>query len=370
MIAPENFCRILKQNGFGPYTGVPCSILSPLINYVISNPDMPYYPATSEGEAMGIAAGISLAGNLPVVMMQNSGLGNAINPITSLQLVYNLPVLLLISWRGEPDKPDEPEHRIMGPITADLLDVAGLHNECLLESEPELKKQILHIEELIANTNKPVALIVRKGTFDKYSQKPVKKSLNETLMRRKEAIKIIVDNLKGDEAIISTTGKISRELYYDGKESETNFYVVGSMGCAISIGFGIAVQKPRKKVVVLDGDGAVLMKMGTLSTVGHYKLPNLIHIVLDNESYDSTGGQPSVSGTIELDKAALNLGYLTSLKVHTKEELMASIENALETRGPHFILIKVSKGADKNLGRPKLTPPQIKERFIRFLERK
>lgn len=370
MVSVEDFCKILKQNGFGPYTGVPCSILNPLINYLLDTRDVRYYTATSEGEATGIAAGFSLAGKTPVVIMQNSGLGNAINPLTSLQLVYHLPALLLVSWRGEPGRPDEPEHSIMGPITPELLNVIGLPNECLIDSNQGLEAQILGIKNIITRTHRPVALIIKKGTFKKYISEYPAKRLGRTLMHRKEAIKIIVDNLKRDEAVVSTTGKISRELYYRGKESETDFHVVGSMGCALSIGFGIAQQKPEKKVVVLDGDGAILMKMGSLATMGYYKPSNLTHIVLDNEAYDSTGGQPTVSTAIDLDRVALNSGYSSSVKVYTAEELETSVKNVLETKGPHFILVKVLKGADKDLGRPKLTPLEKKERFMRFLRRK
>ena len=369
MLGVENFYQILKRNGFGPYTGVPCSILKPLIDYLLDTPNVTYYTATSEGEAIGIVAGFTLAGKLPVVMMQNSGLGNAVNPLTSLQLVYNLPALLLVSWRGEPGKLDEPEHRVMGPITLGALNVIGLPNECLVGSNQELESQILRMKNIIIETNKPAALVIRRGIFDEYIQKSAQKELKTPLLRRKETIKIIVENLEGKEAIVSTTGKISRELYYHGKEAETNFYVVGSMGCALSIGFGIAQQKPKKKVVVLDGDGAVLMKMGTLATVGHYKPPNLIHIVLDNEAYDSTGDQPSVSNTVDLDKVALNSGYLASTKVLTQKELEVSVKDALKKDGPHFILVKVLKGADKDLGRLKLTSREIKERFMKFLNR-
>ena len=369
MLSVENFCGILKRTGFGPYTGVPCSILKPFINYLLDCRDMRYYIATSEGEAIGIAAGFALTGKTPVVLMQNSGLGNAINPLTSLQLVYHLPALLLIGWRGEPGRPDEPEHRIMGPITPNFLEVMDLHNECLIESNQRLEAQILRLKDIIIKTNRPGALIVRKGIFKEYIPESAKKELKRFLIQRKEAIRIIVNSLKGNEAVVSTTGKISRELYYSGKESETNFYVVGSMGCALSVGFGIAQQKPEKKVIVLDGDGAVLMKMGSLATMGHYKPSNLIHIVLDNEAYDSTGEQPTVSATIDLDKVALNSGYLSSIKVYTQKELEMSVKNALKTNGPHFILIKVLKGADKNLGRPKLTPLETKERFMKFLRK-
>ncbi len=187
MLSVEDFCRILKRNGFGPYAGVPCSILKPLINYLLDSYDMTYYTATSEGEAMGIAGGFGLAGKIPVVLMQNSGLGNAITPLTSLQLVYNLPALILVSWRGEPGKPDEPEHRVMGPITRELLDVIGIPNECLVESNHELKNQILRMKGIVTKTNRPVALIVKKGAFTEYIQKAGEKELKVPLMQRKEA---------------------------------------------------------------------------------------------------------------------------------------------------------------------------------------
>jgi len=368
MLSAKGFWAVLKGHAFGPCTGVPCSILKPLINYALDNQDLEYYTATSEGEAMGLAAGFALAGKLPVVMMQNSGLGNAINPLTSLHLIYNLPVLLLISWRGEPGKPDEPEHRVMGSITLKLLDVMGLRNEALAESGKELEEQILRLKSIIVESNMPAVLIVRRGILSQYVERSVGEKPKVPMMRRKEAIKIIVGSLKGDEAIISTTGKISRELYCYGKDSQANFYVVGSMGCAISIGFGIAQTKPDKKVIVLDGDGAVLMKMGTLATVGHYKPLNLIHIVLDNASYDSTGGQATVSNTVDLDKVALSSGYMNSVKVYTPEKLEVNVKKAFKIKGPHFILIKVSKGTDKNLGRPELTPFQVKRRFMKSIE--
>ena len=317
---------------------------------------------------MGIAAGFSLSDKCPVVVMQNSGLGNAINPLTSLQLVFNLPALLLISWRGEPGNTDEPEHLAMGPITPDLLNVTGIYYEYLTQSEEELAAQIGRINEEIKRTNHPAALIVREKTFKNPPEAYQETVVTDAALSRQEAIKIIVDNLGGEEAIVSTTGKISRELYCHGKESETNFYVVGSMGCALPIGFGIASQNSKKKVVVLDGDGAILMKMGSLATVGFYKPDNLIHLVLDNETYDSTGGQPTVSATVQLERVAAECGYATAVRVTTAEALRECLGVALKAPGPHCILVKVRPGADKNLGRPQLTPEQIKERFMNFLK--
>lgn len=368
MIKAENLCSLLKEHGFNPYTGVPCSILKPIVNYIIDSPNMTYLIASSEGEAMGIAAGISLAGKKPVVMMQNSGLGNAVNPLTSLQLIYDLPVLLLVTLRGEPGRPDEPQHKIMGKITPDLLGIMDIYYEYLVETEQELGPQISRVCQKIEKEDRPAALIIRKGVVGDYELKRREDQGPEIVLRRKEAIRCIVESLNGDEAVISTTGKISRELYYHGKEGETNFYVVGSMGCAGSIGFGIACQKPDRKVVVLDGDGAVLMKMGTLATIGYYRPPNYIHIVLDNGCHDSTGGQPTVSKTTRLEKIALNAGYLSSRKIYGADELKEAVREALGSGGPHFILIKVLRGADKDLGRPELTPLQVKDRFMEFLK--
>lgn len=369
MIRAEYLCHILQKLGFNLFSGVPCSILKPVINYIIDNPQTSYIAATSEGEAMGIAAGAALAGEKAVVMMQNSGLGNAINPLTSLQMIYKIPALLLITLRGEPGKPDEPQHKIMGKITDKLLQVMGIYYEYLVDKEEELGKQISRLARRIHENSEPVALIIRKGTIEEYELKSSSSFDSKITMKRKEAIKCIVKNLQGKEAIISTTGKVSRELYYDGKESETNFYVVGSMGCASSIGFGVVRRYQDRKVIVLDGDGAVLMKMGTLATIGHYRPKNLIHIVLDNNSHDSTGGQPTVSNTAELEKIALYAGYVHSVRIYSAESLRDNLLKALKTDGPHFLLVKVKKGADKNLGRPKLTSLEIKDRFMKFLQK-
>lgn len=369
MIEAKDFCSILNKYGFGPYTGVPCSILKPVLNYIETSPQYKYYIATSEGEAMGIAAGFNLAGKIPVVLMQNSGIGNAVNPITSLHLIYNLPALLIISLRGEPGRVDAPEHFVMGKITSKLLKVVGLHTEFLSPSIKELKNQIKHLKNLIVQTNKPVALIIKANVFFPAEKMAIAKKPTSLLMQRRDAIKIIIENLNGNELIISTTGMISRELYAIKEKSKNIFYMVGSMGCALPIGLGISQLKPKKKVVILDGDGAVLMKLGSLATVGHYEPANLIHIVLDNEAHDSTGGQSSVSNTAELEKVAIDLGYRYSTKVTTPRELINVLKNIVKKvkAGPHFILIKVLKGADEKTGRVELSPRQIKEGFGRFL---
>jgi|TARA_B100000959_G_scaffold225036_1_gene239012 phosphonopyruvate decarboxylase len=370
MVTPDIIGEFLYENGYGPYTGVPCSILSPLINYTIDHPKIKFYMATSEGEAMGIAAGFTLGGRIPVVLMQNSGLGNCINPITSLHLIYKLKVLLLITLRGETGVPDEPQHQVMGRITFDLLKCMGIPYEIMNDEREKLIKQLVSIDKKIKKRSLPSALVIRKGTISSYNIKGFSQGSPKYYLSRKKAIKLITSNLSGKEAIISTTGKISRELFYDNKNRKGNFYMVGSMGCASAIAFGLAKEKPERKILVLDGDGSFLMKMGNIATIGFYSPANLIHIILDNEAHDSTGGQHTVSGHINLGEIASNCGFKSSRAALTDLELTKALKRALNEEGPHSIHVKVRRGSDKNLGRPALTPDEIKDRFSAFLETK
>lgn len=369
MINMDQFCNFLLERKYSFFTGVPCSILKPLINYVIDNRNLKFFIASSEGEAMGIAAGIALAKQKPVVLMQNSGLGNAINPLTSLHLVYNLPVLIIISLRGEPGTADEPQHKIMGQITCDFLKIMNIPFQIMSADQTACCDQLRQIDDYVNKSNRPAAMVIKKGLFSPYEIKnKLSGSSHKSFMKRKEAIQEIASNLKGDEVVISTTGKISRELF-SASDSEQNFYVVGSMGCANAIAFGIAETKPDKKVLVLDGDGALLMKMGNISTIGFYKPDNLIHLVIDNETHDSTGGQATTSSITKFHEIALSAGYRTSKCIHERSDLRSTLHNSINSIGPHFIHIKVLKGSDESLGRPTLTTEQIKNRFMAFLNR-
>ncbi|MCK5852025.1 phosphonopyruvate decarboxylase [bacterium] len=352
------FKNLIEYN-YGPYTGVPCSILKPVINYAIANEN--YYIASSEGEAMGIAAGFSLAGRKPVVMMQNSGFGNTINPLTSLQQIYKFPMLMLITWRGEPRKPDEPQHKIMGEKLLELLDLLEVPYRISADSPEKLKEDIEFLNNIAETKSCPVAYVIRKGAFDSY---PSKISKIDSKISREEAIKIISETVSPGTRIISTTGKPSRELLMLN-DSERNFYTVGSMGCAASISLGLALEKPKTNFVCLDGDGAVLMKMGTLATIGKYKPKNLVHICLDNGAYESTGAQATVSGNVDLCKIALASEYTTSMEVSDRERLKNAIWNAQTSPGPHFIRVLVECGSRTNLPRPKTTPKENKERFMK-----
>ncbi len=355
--------KLLKENNFGPYTGVPCSILKPVINYAIENEN--YFIASSEGEAMGIAAGFSLADKKPVVMMQNSGFGNTINPLTSLQQIYNFPMLMLITWRGEPGKPDEPQHKVMGEKLLELLQLLEVPYRVSDDSPEKLKEDIEFLNNIAETKLCPVAYVIRKGAFEKYSSKPTE---TKSELSREEAIKIISENIYNYTKIVATTGKPSRELLMIN-DSEKNFYTVGSMGCAASISLGLALEKPDTNFLCLDGDGAVLMKMGTLATIGKYKPGNLIHVCLDNGAYESTGAQATISENVDLCKIALASKYSSAKEVKTPEELkniISEVQNE-ETPGPHFIRVIVKCGSRSDLPRPKATPVENKERFMNSL---
>lgn len=361
---PSFFLQKLNERHFSPLVGVPCSLFGSLFQEAERDRDIKYVAATSEGEAVGIASGCYLAGSIPVVLMQNSGLGNAINPLTSLNLVYEIPLLLLISLRGEPGVPDAPEHIIMGPITEKMLRLIGIDYEFLDGSPTYLEEQLTRAYKKIELTNKPFALIVKKGIFESCHSLGIGKG---ELLSRYEAIKTVLFELKANEVIVSTTGMVSRELYDMRKDNNNDFYMMGSMGCASSVALGIALQKKDKKVVIFDGDGALLMKMGTLATIGHYKPANLIHILFDNESYESTGGQKTVSSSVQFSQVAQNVGYKTSTFVKGRNEIISAVLNALKTTGPHFIHIKVLNGTFKEVKRVAHTPIEIRDHFKEFL---
>lgn len=365
MIQATALLDLFDELGLGPYVGVPCSILNPLISFLDNDATRLYVKATSEGEAMGVAAGWNLSGRYPVILMQNSGLGNAVNPLTSLQLIYRFPCFLVISWRGEPGKPDAPQHRVMGQIMPALLELLTIPTAVLHGVWPEDQAAIRGLQQQMLAQRGPVALIVPKGTL---AATVAESKPSAYPLSRLAAIQTIAQSLTGQEAVVSTTGKISRELY-NSLDREGNFYMVGSMGCASAIGLGLALAQPQRPVLVLDGDGACLMKMGNLATIGHYQPRNLIHIVLDNEAYDSTGGQATTAATIALTEVARAAGYQSVQQVTAADALRQGLAQALAQPGPHFLLVKVAPGSQADLARPQLTPPELQDRFRAFLQR-
>lgn len=382
MIQPRDFITACISHGYAFFTGVPCSFLKPLINYVIECEDLDYVAATSEGEAVGIAAGAYLAGRKAVVMCQNSGLGNTVNPLTSLNFPFRIPILLIVTLRGEPGLNDEPQHELMGQITGKLLDTLRIP-WAFFPDEPEKVATVLDLAQSeIATTGLPFALIMKKKSVvktDLVTGAPMALSMRQVLpdgqfcckagerISRMEFIRIIREKTSNEDAIIATTGKIGRELFTLG-DNDNQLYVVGSMGCAVGIGFGIQHVRPQQRVFVLDGDGAALMKMGTLATIGFYKPKRLTHIILDNEAYESTGGQGSVSPSVDFAEVASACGYRQCYRVDTKKDLISVANAAKELPGPSLLHVKVAGGSDPRLGRSNLKPFQVKERFMRFLE--
>ena len=375
MIRPEIFVNTLKEHGIDFYTGVPDSLLKNICAYITDNlPGEQNIIAANEGGAMGIAAGYHLAtGKVPVVYMQNSGEGNIINPLASLtdKEVYNIPVLLVIGWRGRPGVKDEPQHVKQGKVTTDLLNVMGINYAILSKDETEAAKQIQIAVDYMKATNECYALVIDKDTFDAYKLQNVEK--NDLTMTREEAIQKVAASIEDSACIVSTTGMISRELFETrtawNQGHERDFLTVGSMGHASQIALGIALQKPERKVYCFDGDGASLMHMGNMAIAASMNCKNYVHVVFNNGAHDSVGGQPTVGLKIEFCGVAKAVGYMATYSVDTMEQLEAILPEVENTEGPVLLEIKVKKGNRKDLGRPTTTPIQNKEALMAFLNK-
>lgn len=371
MISCQNFYEKLVENGIDFFTGVPDSLLKDFCAYIADNtPKEKNIIAANEGNAVALAAGHHLAsGKFGLVYLQNSGEGNAINPLTSLvdPEVYSIPMLLLIGWRGEPEKKDEPQHVKMGKITLGLIETLGIPYKLL---DNNLEDIISEAVEYMTNNKGPYAIIVKKDTFEEYKLRS-KISTNYDLSRE-EAIRLIISLLEDRDIVVSTTGKTSRELFElreEKKQShEKDFLTVGSMGHASSIALGIALEKTKRNVYCLDGDGAFIMHMGILSTVGKLKPKNFKHIIINNFSHDSVGGQPTAGDVINIPLIAKANGYVDSFSANTKNETIEKLNKIKEMDGPVLLEIKVNKDSRKNLGRPTRTPIENKEDFMGFLK--
>lgn len=373
MIKPAVFYDCLKQHNITFFTGVPDSLLKDLCAYITGNlPSQDHIIAANEGNAISLATGYHLAtGKFPVVYMQNSGIGNAVNPLLSLvdEKVYSIPVLLIIGWRGEPGTKDEPQHVKQGEITLNLLDAMGIKYTVLSKDEIEAKKQLTKAIKSELKNNKPHALVVQKGTFDKYKAKEM--GLQYFEMYREDAIEFIVSTLHKDDVLVSTTGKTSRELFEcrvaRNQAHNSDFLTVGSMGHASQIALGIALQKKDRRVVCLDGDGAMLMHTGGMAIIGNIAPKNLMHIVLNNGAHESVGGQPTVGFSVDMPNLARACNYKDAITVKTKEELGNVLKNISEEHCPLFIEVKINVGSRDNLGRPTLKPIENKVNFMKNL---
>ncbi|MEQ9412833.1 MAG: phosphonopyruvate decarboxylase, partial [Cyclobacteriaceae bacterium] len=312
MIPTQQFGNELKKLGYDFYSGVPCSFLKYLINYAINECD--YVMSANEGDAVAIASGAYLGGKKSVVLMQNSGLTNATSPLTSLNYTFQLPVLGFVSLRGEEGLGDEPQHELMGQITEKMLKLMKVKWAYLSNDFEEAKKQLKKADKYITK-KETFFFVVKKGTFDevKLKEQQLKtlqnKIKNKTatqaeLPTRREALKVLTDLSDKETILLATTGKTGRELF-EVADKPNHLYMVGSMGCISSLGLGLALSRPDKKVVVIDGDGSAIMRMGSFTTNAYYQPSNLLHVLLDNNTHDSTGGQATVSHNIDfVDQAA------------------------------------------------------------------
>ncbi len=363
---PKNFVDEIIKKGFNPFMGVPCSVFTSLLNYINDSANTENYICTSEGEAMGLAGGFALSGKYPVVYMQNDGYGNAVNPLSSLQLLYDLPALLLISWRGFPGKKDAPQHMLMGKTIVEFLEIFKIPYKILSETDEDLREILNEASEYCKKESKPFALIVKKGYFSEYlSERTDKKNL---LPIRIEYLNALKSELKKDDILLGTTGFTGRELY-QSIEHPGKFYMTGSMGCLASLGLGIATENRGKRIFLLDGDGAVLMKMGSLATIGHYSPKNFIHICFDNSAYESTGSQPTVSSGTDLCKVAEASGYKYTLTVTGIEQFKEIVKSIDKLEKPMFLRVMIRPGTINGLQRPSDTPLQMKEKFRDFIRR-
>jgi phosphonopyruvate decarboxylase len=342
MISAGDFCETLRRRGYDFYTGVPCSYFQGPIALASQDPALRYVPAANEGAALAIAAGAALASTRPVVLLQNSGLGNLVNPLASLSLVYRIPALCFVSLRARPGGPeDEPQHRVMGGVTADLLELLGVPGRLLPDGADGFAELVDEADRAF-RSGLPAAVLVPKGSIGGYPA--ATPAAAGRPLTRAEAVGCVAEQLRPEDVTVSTTGFISRELFA-ARDLPGNFYMQGSMGHAAAIALGIALQRPRRTVLVIDGDGAVLMHMGTLSTIGACAPPNLVHVTIDNEAYESTGGQATTSRGTRLEDVARACGYRSAVCCGSRAEVEAALRAARAEPGPSFVLVKVGPAA-------------------------
>ncbi len=384
MIEAPEFIEGSRQHGFGLWTGVPCSFLTPLIDCAIEHPSLRWVGAANEGEAVAIAAGWALGGQLGVAIMQNSGLGNAVSPLSSLTHTLRIPVLLIVTLRGDPDLRDEPQHALMGSITERMLELLQIPWEAFPTERAAIGPALDRARKHMEAESRPYALVLRKGSVAPYAARSagdrpadprasrfggIPRTITTTARpTRAQALQHIVDATPESSAVVvATTGYTSRELCAIADRA-SQLYVVGSMGCASSVGLGVSLASPGVRVVVVDGDGAALMRMGAIATLGRYGRDNLVHIVLDNGMHESTGGQPTLSGSVSFAVVAAACGYAPALE----GDDLAVLDTVLDPTaagGPRFAALKIRPGVEREPPRPKLSPEQVRARFADHLRK-
>ena len=359
------FMKLIDELGGDFFTGVPDSLLAPFCDYIMDAYGVSdkHVVAANEGAAVGLATGHYLATGKPaVVYMQNSGIGNAVNPICSLTKLYDVPVIYVIGWRGEPGVPDEPQHKFQGEVTLAMLDCLQIPYKVVEDDVTDISD----FKSLLAQ-GKSVAFVVKKSALK--NDKPANYPSGTADMSREEILEVILSYAAPDDIFVCTTGKLSREVFEIRERNKTghkqDFLTVGSMGHSLMIAYGIAMAKPERRVYCLDGDGAAIMHLGSLAVVGVHKPKNLIHVVINNGAHETVGGMPVVSKEIELWDMAECLGYVESFRSNNLEDLKY-IFDVLE-HGPIFIEAASNLKSRKDLGRPTTTPLENKAAFMEFL---
>ena len=374
MINPENLLSSFLNSKINFFTGVPDSLLKNFCNLLENNKKIKHIIATNEGSAISLAIGSYLATNkIGVVYMQNSGLGNAINPLVSLAdpMVYGIPMILVIGWRGETNKvkqvKDEPQHKKQGLITLRMLKNIGIPYKIIDKNSKNLDQIIKKIKKRSYKRSGPVALVVRKNSFLKLKERILK--IDKKLLNREEVIALILDLISKKTKIVSTTGMISRELYeqrIQKKECHSNdFLCVGGMGHASQIACGISLEKKKSKIICLDGDGSAIMHMGALAI--NPKHGNFKHIILNNKSHDSVGGQPTIAENLDLSKIGKICGYKNTLLINNKKNIKKILKKEINKKMNSLIVINCNKGHRSNLGRPKESILYRKKKFMNSL---
>jgi phosphonopyruvate decarboxylase len=390
MLAAREFVEAARQRGFRWYAGVPCSYLTPFINYVLQDRDLRYVSAANEGDAVALAAGVTLAGDgrggagRAIAMMQNSGLGNAVSPLTSLTWTFGLPQLLIVTWRGQPGVPDEPQHVLMGPITPTMLDTMQIAWELFPTEASQLDAVLARALAHMDDTGRPYALLMQKGSvaptdLQTVAPQNVAKgpavpvsvrrgaATPEQRPSRAQALReIVAHSGEGGTVVLASTGFCGRELYAVADRAN-HLYMVGSMGCVTPLALGLALARPDLKVIALDGDGAALMRLGAFATVGAMAPKNFWHLLLDNSAHESTGGQATVSATVAFADVAAACGYRSCLDTDSVAQLPDWLQGSA---GPHFARLLTRTGTPHDLPRPKITPVQVRERFMQHIASK
>ena len=375
MIKPAEFYQALRRNDLDFFTGVPDSLLKDLCAFITNEvPSDQHVINANEGSAVALAAGYHLAtGRIPVVYLQNSGTGNFINPLLSLAdpAVYAIPILLIIGWRGEPGVADEPQHVTQGRVMPELLAAIGLEYDVVDAGRADFDQIIERACERMRATGRSHALLIRKNTFAPYRPRSADK--DDGGFTRSDAIGVVLGRVAPPDLLVSTTGMTSREVFSyrerHGESHDRDFLTVGSMGHASQIALGLAQHRASRRVVCLDGDGAVIMHMGSLAIIGTQQPANFRHIVLNNGAHDSVGGQPTAARQIDIAAVALACGYRHAEIVRGREEAEVAVDRLVDETGPAMLEIRIASQPHTDAGRPTTTPVENKVGFMNALDR-